>query len=92
MIMQYIFIIAGAWALWSAYTYPIRKVKKFLPTLPEYLETNPMCQTKTGIKCKVSKIGVSAIGMTNTGCLFVTIATPISIGPVGKLLSKIFIF
>ena len=53
MIMQYIFIIAGAWALWSAYTYPIRKVKKFLPTLPEYLETNPMCQTKTGIKCKV---------------------------------------
>ena len=52
-IMQYLPIIIGIPALWLAYTYPIRKVKRLLPTLPEYLDENQECRTETGIKCKV---------------------------------------
>ena len=46
------FIIAIA-VFWYAYTYPVRKAKRLLPTLPQYLQSHPECKTDTGIKCRV---------------------------------------
>ena len=52
-IMQFFpFIIAVA-VFWYAYIYPVRKAKRLLPTLPQYLQSHPECKTNTGIKCRV---------------------------------------
>ena len=52
-IMQFFPFIIAAAVFWYGYTYPVRKAKRLIPTLPQYLQSHPECKTDTGIKCRV---------------------------------------